>query len=137
MIMKQNANSDSSSSRKDIAMKYSAGKISAKTYVEFRLIWQGKDLIVKISGGASHIGSLAYTCSKDKKNKTFQQYTHITHREDEIVRLCIEQLIDLVPGELIVVGGIHYDNIVKEQILEINRNCSLIISRISNDLTRL
>lgn len=117
--------------------RYSTGKISDKTYVEFHLIWQGRDLIVKISGGDSHIGSLAFSTRQPDSKSLYQQFTYPTHREDQIVRECLERLVGLVPNELLIVCGIHYDDISKESIRKINENCSLLIERIAGDLKSL
>ena len=117
--------------------RYSAGKVSDKTHVEVDLIWQGRDLIVKISGGEAHVGSLAFSSKHKDSGKSYQQFTYPTHREDQIVRECMERLVGLVPNELLVVCGIHYDDISKESIRKINENCSLLIERIAGDLKSL
>ena len=117
--------------------RYSVGKISDKTFVEITLSWQGRDLIVKISGGDAHIGSLAFSTKQNNARSPYQQFTYPTHREDKIVQECMERLAGLVPNELLVVCGIHYDDISKVSIRKINENCSLLIERIANDLKSL
>jgi hypothetical protein len=116
---------------------YSLGKTGDKTHVEITLIWLGRDLLVKISGGETHFGSLAFSCQSEGNILKYQQHTYPAHREDRIVKQCIERLIELVPSEILVICGIHYDDISKEQIKQISDNCSFLIEKIARDLSKL
>ena len=118
--------------RLDHLGQYRAGKTSQKTFVEFNLYGFGSDLIVVIGGGESHIGSLAY--SDKKQGAVNHSYTLQDHREDTIVKSTIDGLSCLVQGEVMVIGGIHYDQISKEQIKQINNHCQTILNRIKTDL---
>lgn len=111
---------------------YFEGDKEGKTFVQFQLIWQGNDLIVVISGGQAHFGSIAHT--KKREAEENYQFVYKDHREDEIVRETINRLALHVSGELLVVGGIHYDEISREQIQNIVANCSKIIRRIEQHL---
>ncbi len=83
------------------------------------------------------MGSLAFSTNRTNTVSSYEQFTYPTHREDQIVKECMERLAGLVPNELLVVCGIHYDDISKESINTINENCSLLIERIADDLKNL
>ncbi|MBU2514155.1 hypothetical protein KJ966_22700 [bacterium] len=111
---------------------YSKGRIEDKTHVEYLLVCLGQDLTIIISGGASHIGSLSHT--KKQGDETTYRYTYPTHRDDVIVDKAIRELQQAIEGELLVVGGIHYDDISKEQIEIIVKNSDDLLEEIKNDL---
>lgn len=112
---------------------YQAGSSPAKNFVQFDLIRQGRDLVVLIGGGESHIGSLAV--SDKKVNEKPFQYTLKNHREDQIVRRVAERVSAVVKCEVAVIGGIHYDGISGEQIQQIVRNVELLLEQMIIDLT--
>lgn len=112
---------------------YRAGSISEKNFVEINLNWIGKDLLCIVSGGESHFGSIAYS-GEDKACK-MHQFTWPTHREDIIVKEIAEKLEEVVEGRIIVIGGIHYDKIRKDQIEKIIENCQWLIKKIYKELS--
>ena len=97
--------------------EFSCGSKQSKNYIFYQIYQFGRDWIVMIGGGESHFGSLAYTDSSLKKN--YYQYTPGIHKETEIVEQVVQKLQPLIKNELIVICGIHYDQIDKQQILEI------------------
>ena len=101
-----------------------AGDASEKNLVIYCLGKLGRDWMLTISGGESHIGALA--CS-DKADETFFFHTLSQHLETDLVNEAFRALSGLVSGELLVVGGIHYDAITKLQIKRIiEYNATLI-----------
>lgn len=106
-----------------------SGSLEEKTFVSYRLEQLGHDWLLFITGGESHIGSVA--CSE--KNRTSEEVCQITlgkHKEDTIVRNAILRLKYLLKGEILVVGGIHYDNLSRKQIQQIEKNCENLLKRL-------
>ena len=95
-----------------------------KTFVRFQLFQFGRDMILLIGGGMRHIGSVA---ASDDGASTIRQFTIAGHKEDQIVKQAVEILSPLISGEILVIGGIHYDNITPEQIRRIQKNCSELL----------
>lgn len=111
---------------------YQIGSTADKNYVEFDLLRQGRDLVVLIGGGESHIGSLAV--SDKKTGDSLHQYTLLDHREDQIVNRVADRLSKAVLCEVVVIGGIHYDDISRSQIEQINEHVTILIDQMLDDL---
>lgn len=123
-----------SSSMKLIAT-YKEGKIREKTFVEYQVYRLGRDWVMVISGGESHIGAVVFS---DKKESSTPHYHELkTHKEGLVVEKAFTELSSLFAGELLVVGGIHYDDITKEQIAAILDNNNTIIEKIKVDSKKL
>jgi len=98
------------------------GSWEENTFVSYRLEQLGCDWVLLITGGKSHIGSVA--CSE--KNRVSEKVWQITlgqHKEETIVKKAVLRLKDILSGEILVVGGIHYDNLNRKQIRQIEKNC--------------
>ncbi len=108
----------------EMLAEYSLGNEKEKTLTTYCLFRFGRDFLLTITGGETHIGSIA--CTDSVKAAIANQFTLLTHREDEIVRQATEALKSVIPGHLLVVGGIHYDDISREQISTINENCRFL-----------
>ena len=81
--------------------------------VEIMITDTGAGINVLICGGdRSHIGSVA-ACSPDTD---VQLITFPGHREDVICRKWAETLSDGLNESVVVLAGIHYDSINKEEI---------------------
>ena len=105
------------------------GSLKEKTFVSYRLGHIGYDWILLITGGKSHIGSVA--CSE--KNRMTDEVWQITlgaHKEDNIARNAALRLKDILKGEILVIGGIHYDRISRKQIQQIEKNCETLLKRL-------
>jgi hypothetical protein len=110
----------------------SVGEEKEQTHVRLRLHAFGKDFILLIGGGQEHIGSVA--CTNKLKGYEFMQHTLLLHKEDVLVKTALLKLEELLPGELLVIGGIHYDNIDKEKIAAIVKNCDQLIVKAAEEL---
>lgn len=110
----------------------SEGNEAEFTGVRLRLYSFGRDFILLIGGGEEHIGSVA--CTNKLKGYEFMQHTLLLHKEDVVVKSALLKIEDMVPGELLVLGGIHYDNIGGEVIAEIVKNCDSLIERAAKEL---
>ena len=111
----------------------SEGSEDAKTFVNYRLEQLGRDWVLYITGGEAHLGSIA--CSESDSSSNVWQITLKNHKEDVIVRNATQRLKAVLPGEILVIGGIHYDQINRRQIQQIVENCELILERLVTILT--
>ena len=102
------------------------GSTADKTAVCFSLHRFGRDWLLSIGGGETHLGALS--CS-DKKRNTIKSLCLDIHKEESITRKVLAELSPLVEGELLVIAGIHYDNINRQQIETILHNCDQLIDR--------
>ena len=109
------------------SIAFSTGDQPSKTFVEYRLTPIGRDWILQITGGEAHVGSLALS-----EKEQIHQITLQTHKESEIVQKAILGLKDLFQGELLVIGGIHYDDIQTSQIIQIEKNCDVLLTRVKD-----
>ena len=87
------------------------GTLEEKTLVWMELLLFGRDFVIFIGGGEAHLGSMIVSDGGKK-----EQFTLLGHREDELVRMVMEQISPVTDRELLVLGGIHYPQISKEQI---------------------
>lgn len=82
----------------------------------------GKDLCVIISGGVPHIGAVALSVARPsllnpKMNSASTSVLTLTgHKDDEAVKYVAEELAARLVRNVVVTGGIHIENITKEQI---------------------
>ncbi|MEE9118466.1 MAG: hypothetical protein V3U02_07720 [Calditrichia bacterium] len=105
------------------------GSWEENTFVSYRLEQLGYDWVLLITGGKSHIGSVA--CSE--KNRASEEVWQITlgqHKEENIVKNAVLKLKDILSGEILVVGGIHYDNLSRKQIQQIEKNCEALLKHL-------
>ena len=86
-----------------------------ETYsVHLELYSFGRDFLLSLSGGEAHLGSLAIS-----EGQEFHQITLGIHKEKAIAQQAVEAISPLLPGELLVIGGIHYPGLEFEAIQEI------------------
>ncbi len=109
------------------------GNTKDKSYISYRLEKLGRDWVLYITGGVPHIGSVTCTEKTGGTGET-HQFTLRHHREDIIVRMALERLKRLLEGEILVVGGIHYDGIEPDQIRQIEQNCASLLERLTAKL---
>ncbi len=92
------------------------GDLKSKTFLQYQVGKIGRDWLISITGGESHIGGFA--CSNKENNEIFtQSLTH--HKEGTIISEAYKQLSQLVDTELMIISGIHYDQISQSQIKKI------------------
>ena len=107
------------------------GSLEESTFVNYRLERLGADWVLFITGGEPHIGSVA--CSeKCRVPEKLWQITLGPHKEGEIVKNAALRLKDIIVGEILVVGGIHYENLNSEQIGLIEKNCEILLERLAS-----
>ena len=90
--------------------------------IEARLTWQGKDLLVTVTGGdAAHIGSVTVCRMK---------ILLPAHRDDVIGDKFAQALAQRLNTTVCVVSGIHFDGVSKQDIAEIVRASDEMLVRI-------
>lgn len=89
------------------------GNADFNTFLQYQVGKIGRDWIILIIGGESHIGSISCSNRTLKENFSFT-LTH--HKEDALVAEAFQCLSPLVEDEIIIISGVHYDDIVEEQI---------------------
>lgn len=113
---------------------YSEGTVQDKDFVAYTLYTMGRDYLLVVSGGETHIGALG--CSENVRGAAPHFFTLVGHREDAIVKQAVTRLSGIIKGELLVVCGIHYDQITREQIAAINSHSDMLLKRIENYLKK-
>ncbi len=92
--------------------------------------WIGGDLLVVITGGREHIGSVS---AADSGTGVFS-YAFPGHRDDVVSGRVSSFLSGELCCRVAVLCGIHYDNITREEITEVleecDRSAAALLSRI-------
>lgn len=94
----------------------SRGEIEQSTHICFKLYQVGRDWLLAINGGDEHIGAVSLT---DKASGKTQHFSLYHHKELYITQPALQKLRHRLSGEVLVMGGIHYSDISKEQIEKI------------------
>jgi len=103
----------------------------------------GKDLLVILSGGTSHIGaigigeprpSLKYA---DKISSTSSVFTFLGHKEDAIAKSMSEELARRLNRKAVVVAGIHWDKLTPEEFQTIVSICKRMVKKIVSEIGRV
>jgi hypothetical protein len=100
----------------------SSGRLS----IAMRAVDIGDDLLVTITGGEGHIGAAAVGINVGEL-ATSSVITVPSHREDRVAKSAAEKLAKALNRSVVVVAGIHYDNITKEEIDETLRLCDELV----------
>ena len=106
-----------------------------KFVVSAKVIETGKDLVVVIGGGESHIGAVGVsfpTASiiNDKLTVTTSIITLPSHKDDVVAKITGEKISKALERKVVVIAGIHFDNISKNDIDEILNCCELLTEKI-------
>lgn len=98
----------------------------------------GKDVLVVLMGGVIHIGAVAMAqprpslADPQKTGATSSVYTYLGHKEDTVAKQMAERLSRSLNRKVVVVAGIHWDNLKEEEIKIIVRLCD----EIADDVTK-
>jgi gallate decarboxylase subunit D len=83
----------------------------------------GRDVLVSLWGGnRPHIGSIGMATPRpslkdpEKWSATSSNFTYVGHKEDSVVKMISEKLSSRLRANIVVVAGIHWDNIRSEEI---------------------
>ena len=104
----------------------------------------GQDLLVSIWGGSRpHIGAVAMATPrpslKDPKrwSATSSNYTFVGHIEDVLVKMISEKLSAVLRRNVVVVAGIHWDNVTPREIKTIENLTLKLADEILKKLTEV
>ena len=93
----------------------------------------GGDLIVCLFNEAGHIGAVAVADYREEENRaSVSVITRLGHMEDTLASDAARRLCKAVRRPVCVIAGIHLDNITKDEIAEIVKNCEKLILVASN-----
>ena len=91
----------------------------------------GEDLIVCLFNEAGHIGAAAVADYSEKENRASVSVITLSgHMEDALASDAARRLCEAGRRPVCVIAGIHLDDITKEEITEIVRNCEKLISEV-------
>ena len=92
------------------------------------------DVVVVVTGGYDHIGAIGLAIprpSLEDQNRTSATSSILTmlgHKEDVVARYVSEKVAAATNRNVVVIAGIHYDNLVQED-LEILREQWVILTK--------
>lgn len=87
---------------------------SGQTQLTYQIHPLGRDLLITITGGEAHVGSLSIANQGKVTTTTLEG-----HRDDALSQSLAESIAHRFPGVCTVVAGFHLDNITKEQIFQV------------------
>ena len=100
-------------------VRISKGKFKLQAHTQK----MGEDLLVSIWGGTKpHIGAVGMAIPRPslrdprKWSATSSNFTFIGHKEDALVKKISEKLATELKRNVVVVAGIHWDDITSEEI---------------------
>ena len=104
---------------KTFKLRVTRGRFSIQAQVQE----MGRDVLVSLWGGdRPHIGAVGMATPrpslKDPKkwSATSSNFTYVGHKEDSVVKMISEKLASRLRTNIVVVAGIHWDNIKPEEI---------------------
>jgi len=109
-----------------------AGDPESNTGIRFDLHLFGRDFLLLISGGEAHLGALA---ASDRAELIEHQFSG--HQELKITAQAYKELAPLIRNEIMILCGIHYNNITPEQISEIQEHAEALIRQMTEELPAL
>jgi len=103
----------------------------------------GNDILVVLLGGSAHIGAVAMAqpraslADPQKAGATSSVYTYVGHKEDMIAKTMAEKLARGLNRKVVVVAGIHWDDLKEEEIAIIVNMCPEITQDVMNELLQI
>lgn len=95
----------------------------------------GADLLVTITGGSAHIGAAAVGIKADGM-ATSSVITVPAHREDRVVKDAAEKLAKALDRTVVVVAGIHYDDMNQDEISDTLQLCDEMVNALVGELCK-
>lgn len=109
------------------------GKFEVVSYINIL----GDDILVVLAGGKEHIGAIgmsqprASLMDTQKISATSSVFTYIGHKEDAIVKTMSEELTKFLNKKVVVVAGLHWDKLKKDEIQVVIDICMRLTKRIA------
>jgi gallate decarboxylase subunit D len=102
----------------------------------------GRDLLVTVTGGVAHIGAIgigeprASLMDSGLVSATGSVLTFPGHKEDGVAKPMAEDLSRALNRRVVVVAGIHWDGLTREDISQILEMCRKLTARIARRLLK-
>ena len=104
--------------------------------VEADVVAMGQDLLVIVQGGRSHIGAIGVGLPRQGLkdpgtiSATSSVFTFLGHKEDGLVKSMSERLAAHFNRKVVVIAGIHWDDLKAEEIVSIVELCERVTGKI-------
>ncbi len=118
--------------------------IKVEVHVESYLIHAdiletGNDLVIIIGGGESHIGAVGISfptvsINTEDNTVTTSVITLPSHKEDIVAKNISEKVAKVLNKKVVVIAGIHFDNLSKNDIDKILKGCNELSEKIIEKL---
>ncbi len=116
----------------DFVFECHLGEPENNSYIQYQLGTFGRDWILLIGGGKIHIGAIAYSNLKQQKKNTYQLEGH---KEGILVEEALNVLGPMVNNEIVVIAGVHYDQIQPRQIKTIVFHSRILLGQVKSYLS--
>lgn len=93
----------------------------------------GEDLIVSIFNENDHVGAVAvaeYSFVEDRASTSV--ITRFGHKDDAVAYTAAHRLCRQLKKPICVIAGIHLDEITKEEIAKVIKNCETLVDRLAS-----
>lgn len=100
-----------------------------------RVLRQGRDIQVLLSGGDAHIGAVALGIPGEDASRT-RLLLLPGHREDVLAQGIASRMANVLGCTVCVSVGIHYDHIGRQEIADIENMARLLTERCLKALTK-
>lgn len=119
---------------------FTVGK--GKTMIKVSLKEFGSDILLLVSGGDEHIGSVVAASPGENLKKdgrscvTSSTYNFIGHRDEALIRFAAENIASRLNRRVVAVGGFHIDDISSEELETVLANSRNIADMIVSEMER-
>ena len=114
------------SDKKPVQFEEGAGRIRVRLSVQSI----GNDLMVRLYNDRQHIGAVALSeYHPGEKRASTSVLTRFGHRDDTVACKAAHDICRRLKIPVCVLAGIHVDNITKDEIKQIVKNCDVLVER--------
>ena len=90
----------------------------------------GDDLIIRLFNEEAHIGAVALSeYHPGEKRASTSVLTRFGHRDDSVATMAAYRICRRLKKPVCAIAGIHVDNISKEEIDQVVKNCQNLVER--------
>jgi len=101
--------------------------------IEAALQRLGNDYLLSVWGGAAHIGAVAMAQSRPsladpgRLSASASVFCYVGHKEDDLAKKVAERLAAALDAKVVVVAGIHWDDLAPQGIEQIVKNVFALV----------